>query len=149
LPGAGLLSVVVFVGCDWDCLKYFHFSTVFLFLALIDRSIFVVCFGEKIATCAWKCVFIFAKELNGPPMPLAVIRRPVADLPFEFVLSDAQSMVDGSGISTAETVVVTAKISAPGDALGTNPVLEVKSDPVATINAPYLGLIIGPPQQNN
>ena len=89
-------------------------------------------------------VFVFAKALNGPPMPLAVIRRPVADLPFDFVLSDAQSMVEGSGMSSVETVVVTAKISAPGDALGTDQPLQAKSEPVATIDAPFLSLIISP-----
>ena len=89
-------------------------------------------------------VFVFAKALNGPPAPLAVIRRPVSDLPFDFVLSDAQSMVEGSGISSVETVVVTAKISAPGDALGTHLALESKSEPIATIDAPFLSLIISP-----
>jgi hypothetical protein len=91
-------------------------------------------------------VFIFAKALNGPQMPLAVVRRPVTDLPFEFVLNDTQSMVDGSNLSSAGTVIVTAKISAHGNALATNPELEVKSEPIATVDAPYLGLIIGSTQ---
>jgi cytochrome c-type biogenesis protein CcmH len=88
-------------------------------------------------------VFIFAKALNGPQMPLAVVRRPVTDLPFEFSLNDTQSMVDGSNLSSVDTVVVTAKISAHGNALATNPELETKSETVATVNAPYLELIIG------
>lgn len=94
-------------------------------------------------------VFVFAKAVHGPQMPLAVVRRPVADLPFEFTLSDAQSMVEGSGISSVESVVVTAKISAPGNALSTNLALEIKSEPIATASAPYLDLLIGSINQNN
>lgn len=91
-------------------------------------------------------VFIFAKALSGPQMPLAVVRRPVTDLPFEFSLNDTQSMVDGSNLSSVDTVVVTAKISAQGNALATNPELESRSESVATADAPYLELVIGQTQ---
>jgi hypothetical protein len=91
-------------------------------------------------------VFVFAKALHGPQIPLAVVRRPVTDLPFEFALNDSQSMVDGSNLSSVDTVVVTAKISAQGDALATNPELEARSESVATVDAPYLELVIGQTQ---
>lgn len=91
-------------------------------------------------------VFIFAKAVGGQPAPLAVIRRSVADLPFEFVLSDAQAMVQGNELSGAESVIVTAKISAPQDALRSVAGLEVSSEPVASIGAAHLELIIGSPE---
>ncbi len=91
-------------------------------------------------------VFVFAKSVAGPPMPLAVVQRPVSELPFEFTLSDAQSMVEGNSLSNFDEVIVTAKISAPGDARGDHTDLEVKSDPVATADAPFLNLTIGPRQ---
>lgn len=91
-------------------------------------------------------VFIFAKAVDGPPMPLAVLRRPVSDLPFEFVLSDAQAMVQGNALSGAEMVIVTAKISAPKDALRSVANLEVHSEAIATKNAPHLELKIGSAQ---
>lgn len=91
-------------------------------------------------------VFIFAKAVDGPPMPLAVLRRPVVDLPFDFVLSDADAMVQGNNLSSADLVIVTAKISAPKDALRSVANLEVQSEPVTTVNAPHLELIIGPAQ---
>jgi hypothetical protein len=94
-------------------------------------------------------VFIFAKAFNGPAMPLAVIRRPVTDLPFEFVLSDQQSMVKGSGLSSVDQVIVTAKITASRDALNNDPTLVAHSDPVATTDSPYLGLRIGPAATDN
>jgi hypothetical protein len=61
-------------------------------------------------------VFVVAKT-DGNPMPLAVLRRSASELPFDFVLSDANSMVEGGGISSAETVVVSAMLSKTGDAL--------------------------------
>ena len=94
-------------------------------------------------------VFVFAKAVDGPAMPLAVIRRPVTDLPFEFVLSDEQSMVKGSGLSSVDEVIVTAKITASKDALNSAPALEARSDPITTTDSPYLRLTIGPAAINN
>lgn len=91
-------------------------------------------------------VFVFARAENGPPMPLAVVQRPASELPFEFVLNDASSMVQGSGLSGTDAVIVTAKISAPGNALSKNLDLQVKSDPIAAADAPYLDLVIGSTQ---
>jgi hypothetical protein len=89
-------------------------------------------------------VFVLAKATNGSPMPLAVLKRPVSELPFEFTLTDEMSMVRGSGISSVAEVIVTAKISTTGDALQTEPGYEVHSQPIATADSPYLELEMDP-----
>jgi cytochrome c-type biogenesis protein CcmH len=61
-------------------------------------------------------VYVVAKS-EGNPMPLAVLRRSATELPFDFVLSDANSMVQGAGISDAGKVIVSARLSKVGDAL--------------------------------
>ena len=61
-------------------------------------------------------VFVVAKS-EGNPMPLAVLRRSATELPFDFVLSDANSMVQGAGLSDAGKVIVSARLAKVGDAL--------------------------------
>jgi len=92
-------------------------------------------------------VFISAKAANSP-MPLAVLRRSAAELPIEFVLSDANSMVKGSGLSGAGEVVVTAKISKSGDALNTPDGLQATSQPFEPQTAGFIELTIGSTTHN-
>lgn len=61
-------------------------------------------------------VFIIARA-PGQSMPLAVLKRTAAELPFDFTLSDASSMVQGQGIASAPMVTVSAKVSNSGNAL--------------------------------
>ncbi len=62
-------------------------------------------------------VFIFAKAASGPPMPVAIIRTTVAQLPMEFTLSDAQSVMPARKISQLSQVIVGARISKTGNAM--------------------------------
>ncbi len=87
-------------------------------------------------------VFVFAKAINGSAMPLAVVRKPVSELPFEFVLDDSLAMTAGMTISSAAEVVVTAKVSSSGNAMQTDAGFEANSGPVAVANAAYLDLKI-------
>ena len=73
-------------------------------------------------------VFIFARAVNGPRMPLAVLRTTVRELPRDFVLDDSMAMAPGASISSAQSVVVEARVSktgnampASGDLIGTSP----------------------------
>lgn len=59
-------------------------------------------------------VFIFARAQDGMPMPLAVLRKRVADLPFKFVLDDTMAMAPGMNLSRVSTVIVGARISKTG-----------------------------------
>ena len=60
-------------------------------------------------------LFVFAKALEGPPMPLAVHRGVVADLPLSIQMDDSMAMVPTAKISQFDAWTLTARISRSGD----------------------------------
>lgn len=62
-------------------------------------------------------VFIFARAVNGPRVPLAIIRKQVKDLPFQYTLDDSQAMSPKFTVSSAQEVVVAARVSRSGEAM--------------------------------
>ncbi|MDH3748552.1 MAG: hypothetical protein OER97_10125 [Gammaproteobacteria bacterium] len=91
-------------------------------------------------------VFVIAREVGASPMPLAVVRRAAGELPIDFVLSDKDSMVGGRGISSAEKVIVEAKVSESGDALSTKAGLVARSEEFKPNDAPQILLVLTPQQ---
>lgn len=76
-------------------------------------------------------VFIFARAVEGPPMPLAVIRKQVKDLPLQFTLDDSMAMWPDAKVSGFARVVVTARVSRSGEGQPRPGDLEGHSPPVA------------------
>lgn len=62
-------------------------------------------------------VFVFARALSGPPMPLAAKRLTVAELPAEVSLSDLDAMMPELKMSTFEQVQLVARVSRDGNAM--------------------------------
>ena len=61
-------------------------------------------------------VFVFARSAKNPGPPLAVVRKRVDELPFEIALNDNHAMTAERTISSAESVIVGARISVTGNA---------------------------------
>lgn len=61
-------------------------------------------------------VFIFAREAQGSPMPLAIIRTTVKDLPYNFHLDDRTAITTEHKLSQTKEVVLVARVSKTGDA---------------------------------
>ncbi len=61
-------------------------------------------------------VFVSARAVKGPAMPLAVLRRRAGELPFAFALDDAQAMMPEMKLSDYPEVTIAARVSKSGSA---------------------------------
>ena len=75
-------------------------------------------------------VFIFARAVDGPRVPLAALRARAADLPMNFTLDDSQAVMPGANISSAQQLRVEVRISKSGKAQAGTGDLTGKSDAV-------------------
>jgi cytochrome c-type biogenesis protein CcmH len=75
-------------------------------------------------------VFIFARAVDGPRFPLAVLRKQVKDLPAAFALDDSMSMMPNAKLSGFPNVIVGARISKSGSATPSPGDLEGSSEPL-------------------
>ena len=77
-------------------------------------------------------VFIFARAMQGPRMPLAIARKQVSDLPVSVTLDDSQAMMPAMKLSNFDQVVVGARISKSGNAMPQSGDLQGSRSPVST-----------------
>ncbi len=75
-------------------------------------------------------LFVFARAVNGPPMPVAIVRATKNDLPFTFRLDDSTSPMPSRKLSDVGTVVIVARLSKSGRAMPESGDLEGMSQPV-------------------
>lgn len=61
-------------------------------------------------------VFVFARPTDGQPMPLAIVRATVKDLPYSYHLDDSSALVPNHKLSQATEVLIVARVSKTGDA---------------------------------
>ncbi|MEM7400864.1 MAG: c-type cytochrome biogenesis protein CcmI [Pseudomonadota bacterium] len=62
-------------------------------------------------------LFIYARAMNGPKMPLALVKMTAGDLPATVTLDDSVSMLPSMTLSSMEQVEVIARISKSGQAI--------------------------------
>jgi cytochrome c-type biogenesis protein CcmH len=76
-------------------------------------------------------VFVFARAADGPPMPLAVAKTRVRDLPYAFQLDDSTAMTPAMKLSAFPQVIVAARVSKSGTATAQPGDLQGTTKPVA------------------
>jgi len=81
-------------------------------------------------------VFVYAKAMDGPPMPLAVKRLTVQDLPADVTLSDSDAMIQTMKLSSFARVIVGARVSISGNPVGQPGDLFVESGGIDSSNPP-------------
>jgi len=62
-------------------------------------------------------LFVFARAIDGPRMPLAILRLRAGDLPLPFKLDDTLAMSPAARLSGVSRVIVGARISKSGNAM--------------------------------
>jgi len=76
-------------------------------------------------------LFIYARAASGPPMPLAIIRTTVAELPKEFTLDQSMAMMPAMSLAKFDKVIVGARISKTGNAMPQSGDLQGITDVIA------------------
>lgn len=87
-------------------------------------------------------VFVFAKAVGGPPMPVAIKRLQVSALPADIELGDADAMVPTMRLSNFPKVSVAARVSKSGDASPHTGDLQATPVETATTNANVIAVSI-------
>ena len=87
-------------------------------------------------------LFVYARAINGPPMPLAVARLKASSLPASVTLTDAMAMTPQLKLSAFPRVQVSARVSKSGNAMPQSGDLEAQPVQVATDAKQPVALVI-------
>jgi len=107
--GAMLAQVSQQTGKAWDAPAVATGAAITVNVALAPEYL------EKISED--DTVFIYAKAQKGPPMPVAVARHKVSELPIQVTLTDAMAMMPQMTLSTTKDVLIGARVSKTGQAI--------------------------------
>lgn len=87
-------------------------------------------------------LFVYARAAAGPRIPLAVLRVPAGDFPFEFTLDDSLAMDASMSLSRFDEVVILARISRSGGAMTQSGDLQGTSAVVPTVGSGPVTVVI-------
>src|SRR5690606_31615334 len=90
-------------------------------------------------------VFVSARAAGGPPMPVAVERHALRDLPLDLVLDDGDSLMPTAKLSALDEVEISARISATGSANRSEGDIESPSMRVRLPAGEPVELVLGAP----
>lgn len=97
-------------------------------------------FADKV-TQDWS-LFIYARAIEGPKMPLAAAKHKVSDLPLEITLDDSSAMMPELKLSNFEQVLVGARISSSGNPIAVSGDLKGEVSPVMVTSDDMVRLVI-------
>jgi cytochrome c-type biogenesis protein CcmH len=81
-------------------------------------------------------VFVYAKAMQGPPMPLAVRKLKLGDLPVTLTLSDDDAMMPSMKLSSFDQVIVGARVSSSGNPVAQSGDFYTEVEAVDSANPP-------------
>jgi len=87
-------------------------------------------------------VFVFARAASGSRMPLAIVRKQVKDIPFDFTLDDSMAMSAATKLSSVSQVIVSVRVSKTGNAMPQPGDLEGMSDVLDVMHSEPLNLLV-------
>ena len=90
-------------------------------------------------------VFVIARQVGGPPMPVAAQKHAVSELPFTAALGDADSPMPTLKLSQLREVELVARLSESGEAMRQDGDLESKPVRVTLPATGPVDLVIGTP----
>lgn len=90
-------------------------------------------------------VFVIARQVGGPPMPVAAQKHAVSELPFTAALGDADSPMPTLKLSQLREVELVARLSESGEAMRQDGDLESKPVRVTLPATGPVTLVIGTP----